>query len=109
MGAEWEDMANDSALPLRIMCLALSWAERFIRRSFIKTHGISIRARASVRGDFSAAAISNFYYPSSDRGGSLVLFNGLAGIGAEAAGNLIREFVLKRFTSHVPKQANGQP
>ena len=62
-----------------------------------------------VRGDFSAAAISNFYYPSSDRGGSLVLFNGLAGIGAEAAGNLIREFVLKRFTSHVPKQANGQP
>jgi hypothetical protein len=62
-----------------------------------------------VLGHFSAAAISNFYYPSSDRGGSLVLFNGLAGIGAEAAGNLIREFVLKRFTSHVPKQANGQP
>jgi Carboxypeptidase regulatory-like domain len=60
-------------------------------------------------GHFSAAAISNFYYPSSDRGGSLVLFNGLAGIGAEAAGNLIREFVLKRFTSHVPKGANGQP
>jgi len=62
-----------------------------------------------VLGHFSAAAISNLYYPSSDRGGSLVLFNGLAGIGAEAAGNLIREFVLKRFTSHVPKQANGQP
>src|SRR5215467_8856244 len=62
-----------------------------------------------VLGHFSAAAISNLYYPSSDRGGSLVLFNGLAGIGAEAAGNLIREFDLKRFTSHVPKQANGQP
>jgi hypothetical protein len=62
-----------------------------------------------VLGHFSAAAISNFYYPSSDRGGSLVLFNGLAGIGADAAGNLIREFVLKRITSHVPKGANGQP
>jgi len=61
-----------------------------------------------VLGHFSAAAISNFYYPSSDRGGSLVLFNGLADIGAEAVGNLIREFVLKRFTSHVPKLANDQ-
>ena len=62
-----------------------------------------------VLGHFSAAAISNLYYPSSDRGGSLVLVNGFAGIGAEAAGNLIREFVLKRITSHVPKQTNGQP
>lgn len=34
-----------------------------------------------VLGHFTAAAISNLYYPS-DRGGSLVIFNGLAGIGA---------------------------
>ena len=62
-----------------------------------------------VLGSFTAAAISNLYYPDSDRGGSLVVTNGLAGIGADAAGNLIREFVLKRITSHVPKGANGQP
>lgn len=62
-----------------------------------------------VLGHFSAAAISNLYNPEADRGASLVLFNGLAGIGENAVSNLIREFVLKRFTSHVPKGANGQP
>ena len=62
-----------------------------------------------VLGNFSAAAISNLYYPSSNRGGSLVVVNGLAGIGADAVSNLIREFVLKQITSHVPKGANGQP
>jgi len=64
---------------------------------------------SSVLGKFSAAAISNLYYPSSDRGPSLVVFNGLAGIGEGAVRNLLREFVLKRITSHVPKGANGQP
>jgi hypothetical protein len=62
-----------------------------------------------VLGNFSAAAISNLYYPASDRGASLVLFNGLAGTGADAVANLIREFVLKQITSHVPKAANGEP
>jgi hypothetical protein len=62
-----------------------------------------------VLGHFSAAAISNLYYPASDRGASLVVFNGLAGIGGDAVSNLIREFILKRFTSHIPKGANGQP
>lgn len=64
---------------------------------------------SEVLGNFSAAAISNLYYPASDRGASLVVSNGLAGIGAHAATNLVREFVLKRFTSHVPKGANGNP
>jgi hypothetical protein len=62
-----------------------------------------------VLGHFTAAGISNLYYPASDRGGSLVLLNGLAGIGGDAVSNLIREFVLKRFTSHVPNGANGKP
>jgi hypothetical protein len=62
-----------------------------------------------VLGSFSAAAISNLYYPASDRGASLVVRNGLAGMGACAVSNLIREFVLKGITSHVPKEANGQP
>jgi len=54
-------------------------------------------------GTFSAAAISNLYYPDSDRGASSVLFNGLAGTGMSAFRNLLREFVFKRFTSHAPK------
>jgi len=56
-----------------------------------------------ILGGFSAAAISNLYYPESDRGASLVLLNGLADIGADAAANLVREFVLKGITSHVTK------
>jgi hypothetical protein len=62
-----------------------------------------------VLGNFSAAAISNLYYPAADRGASLILLNGLAGTGADAAANLIREFLLKRITSHVPAGANGEP
>jgi hypothetical protein len=62
-----------------------------------------------VLGNFSAAAISNLYYPAADRGASLVIFNGLAGTGADAVANLIREFVLKEITSHAPKGTNGQP
>lgn len=62
-----------------------------------------------VLGNFSAAAVSNLYYPAADRGGSLVLLNGLAGVGADAVANLIREFLLKGITSHVPKGMNGQP
>ena len=58
-----------------------------------------------VLGTFSAAAISNLYYPASDRGASLVLINGLAGTGMSAFRNLLREFVFKRVTSHVPKEA----
>jgi len=45
-----------------------------------------------VLGSFSAAAISNLYYPGPDRGASLVVFNGLASTGAHAGSNLIREF-----------------
>lgn len=60
-------------------------------------------------GTFSAASISNLYYPASDRGASLVLFNGLAGTGTSAVSNLLREFVFKRLTSHVPKDKNGNP
>lgn len=62
-----------------------------------------------VLGNFSAAAISNLYYPAADRGASLVLINGLGGTGVDAVANLIREFILKGITSHVPAGANGEP
>ena len=56
-----------------------------------------------VLGTFSAAGISNLYYPASDRGASLVLWNGLVGMGESALKNLLREFVFKGITSHVPR------
>jgi len=62
-----------------------------------------------VLGNFSAAGISNLYYPASDRGASLVLFNGLASTASNAFSNVLREFVFKRVTSHVPKQESGNP
>ncbi len=64
---------------------------------------------SQVLGTFSAAGISNLYYPASDRGASLVLFNTLAGTGQSALKNLLREFVFKGVTSHVRREANGQP
>ena len=64
---------------------------------------------SNVLGNFSAGAISNLYYPASDRGASLVFLNGLADTGGDAAANLVREFLLKRFTSHATRGAAGQP
>jgi hypothetical protein len=57
---------------------------------------------SQVLGTFSAAGISNLYYPASDRGASLVLFNSLAGTGESALKNLLREFVFKGLNSHFP-------
>jgi Carboxypeptidase regulatory-like domain len=62
---------------------------------------------SGILGNFSAAAISNLYYPASERGGSLVLFNGLADTGADAGLNLIREFILKGITTHSSREAGA--
>lgn len=64
---------------------------------------------ASILGNFTSGALSDLYYPSSNRGASLVLDNGVADIAANVASNLIREFVLRGITSHVPRGANGKP
>ncbi len=64
---------------------------------------------SNVLGNFTAASLSNLYYPASDRGGSLVVINGLTDTAGDAVSNLIREFVLKGITTHIPKEADGQP
>ena len=64
---------------------------------------------SQVLGTFSAAGISNLYYPASDRGASWVLFNGLAGTGQSALKNLLREFVFKGITSRLPRETSGKP
>jgi hypothetical protein len=63
---------------------------------------------SEVLGTFSAAGISNLYYPPSDRGASLVLFNSLSGTGQSALKNLLREFVFKGLSSRLPRGGVGR-
>ena len=62
-----------------------------------------------VLGNFAAGGISNLYVPSANRGASLVLTQGLIDIGADAGGNLLREFVLRGFTSHIAGSKGSTP
>lgn len=65
---------------------------------------------ASVLGALSAGAISNLYYPASDRSGAaLTIENGFIGIGGDAVGNLFQEFVLKQVTTHTTPPGAGSP
>ncbi len=54
---------------------------------------------ARILGSFSSGAISNLYYPAGSRGTTLVFENGLIDLASYAGSNLVREFVLKRFTT----------
>jgi hypothetical protein len=58
-------------------------------------------------GDLCSGAISNLYYPASSRGASLVFTNAAIGIAGRAGQDLVREFLSKRITKHVP--GNGKP
>ena len=62
-----------------------------------------------ILGCFTAAALSNLYYPSDSRGASLVLVNGFVSLAGHAGNNLLREFILKGLTPKVPDYANGKP
>jgi Carboxypeptidase regulatory-like domain len=54
---------------------------------------------SSVGGDLSSAAISNLYYPASNRGAGLVLSNFAISTGERMLSSVIQEFVLPRLTS----------
>jgi hypothetical protein len=60
---------------------------------------------SDIGGDFAAGWIANLYYPEKNEGVGLVFTNGLIEIGGHAGTNLIREFVLKGFTTHA--RGNG--
>ena len=53
---------------------------------------------STIGGDLASAAISNAYYPASNRGVGLLLGNFLIGTGQRAAANLAQEFILRRLT-----------
>jgi hypothetical protein len=56
-----------------------------------------------IIGSLAAGGISNLYYPASDRNGPALTFeNAAIGIGSTAVHNLMKEFVLRKFTTNVP-------
>jgi hypothetical protein len=61
---------------------------------------------SSILGSLAAGGISNLYYPASDRGAALTFENTAIGIGSTAIINLLKEFVLTKFTTNVPHRPN---
>jgi Carboxypeptidase regulatory-like domain len=59
---------------------------------------------SSILGSLAAGGISNLYYPASDRGAALTFENTAIGIGGSAIINLLKEFVLTKITSNVPRR-----
>jgi hypothetical protein len=59
---------------------------------------------STIGGDLVSAAISNAYYPASNRGVGLFLGNFLIGTGQRAAANLAQEFILSRVTHRARHQ-----
>ena len=61
-----------------------------------------------ILGNLAAGGISNFYRPAPNRGFSLAINNALLHTAANASGNLVREFGLRRITTKVPSYAKGK-
>jgi Carboxypeptidase regulatory-like domain len=65
---------------------------------------------SNVLGSFAAGGISNLYYPPKDRSGVALTFeNGLIGIGASAAANIIQEFIVRKLTPNLPIHTSSNP
>ena len=60
-------------------------------------------AYSRILGNLAAGGIANAYYPPENRGVGLVFSSSAIDMGATAAANLIREFILPGLTSRVPK------
>ena len=54
---------------------------------------------SSIGGDIASSAISNAYYPSSNRGAGLVFENVLIDTSERMVSSLVQEFVLRKFTA----------
>ena len=55
-------------------------------------------AYANVLGSFGSGAVSGLYYPGGERGGMLVVENGLSALAFDGFANVMQEFVLRRMT-----------
>jgi hypothetical protein len=67
-------------------------------------------AYAGLLGDFGSGAISNLYYPASNRNGAgLTIENGFLAVAGDAVGNLLQEFVLRKMSTGVKLHGTPQP
>jgi hypothetical protein len=67
-------------------------------------------AYAGIAGDMSAGAISNLYYPASNRNGAaLTVENGLLAIGFDGLGNVLQEFLWRKLSTGTPKTPKSKP
>jgi hypothetical protein len=64
---------------------------------------------SAVLGSLASGGISNLYYPDKDRGAALVFENTLISIGESAVVNIFQEFVIRKFTTNVPKKNPSHP
>lgn len=55
---------------------------------------------SSIGGDLASGAISNLYYPPSNRGADIVFYGALIDTGGRMVNALAQEFFFRRFTSH---------
>lgn len=61
---------------------------------------------SSIGGDLISGAISNAYYPRTNRGASLVFVNAGLTTGGRMVDDVVQEFLLKRFTTGSRNHAN---
>jgi hypothetical protein len=61
---------------------------------------------SSLGGNLASTAISETYYPASNRGPGLVLGNFLIGTGERMASSLAQEFLLRKLTPSAAKNSN---
>lgn len=81
-----------------------------VSRAFISRgdNGKSQPAYASILGDFTAGAISNFYYPAADRHGAGLTFEeGALNVVGDAVGNVVQEFIFRHLTPHAAHYASA--
>ena len=71
----------------------------FLARS---DRGTTMPNYAQIFGNIGAAALSNVYYPHSERGGSLMVSTLAIGLASRAAKAVTQQFLGRRLTTHVP-------
>lgn len=59
---------------------------------------------SSIGGDLASGALSNLYYPPSNRGPGLVFYNALLSAGGRSIDSLAQEFLFRRFTPSARKK-----
>lgn len=62
-----------------------------------------------ILGDMAAGSLANLYYPEKNEGPGLIFTNSLIEVGGMAGTNLIREFLLRGFTTHVQHPVGRLP